>query len=112
LRELQVGRERNPEHVDHEAQDAAEAGILAQERDELGDVELVHQLGARTGDLVAGEEEKKPAFALPDFAPWCCRFRILRCPCCGLFCTARDDGPGAEFGGIGGEGAKTAGEIG
>jgi hypothetical protein len=55
LRELQVGRERNPEHVDHEAQDAAEAGILAQERDELGDVELVHQLGARTGDLVARE---------------------------------------------------------
>ncbi len=73
-RQFEVERERNPEHVADRAQDAAEAGIFAQERNEVGVVEEVHQLGARAGDLVAGEEEKKPAFALADYAPW--RYRL------------------------------------
>ncbi len=69
-----MGGERNAEHVADRAQDAAEAGIFAHERNEVGVVEEVHQLGARTGDLVAGQEETKPAFALADYAPW--RYRL------------------------------------
>ncbi len=69
-------------------------------------------MGARTGDLVAGEEEKKPAFALADYAPWRYRLGSWRCQCYGLLRFARNDGfgVGAGFGGIGGEGGKAAGE--
>ncbi len=111
-RQFEVKGERNTEHVAHRAQDAAEAGVFTQERDQVGVIEEMHQLRARSGDLVAGEEETKPAFALADYAPWRYRLGIWRCQCYGLLRFARNDGwGGAGFRRVGDEGGKAAGKI-
>jgi hypothetical protein len=86
-------------------QDAAQAGVFAQERNHIGVGEQVGELGARTGGLVAGEQAQQPAFAVRKFAFW-----RGWCWCWLGGAGAGAGAVGAWFGGMGDEGAKTAGE--